>query len=161
GEQFGAAAGVIAFDVFEQQRRALLLENAARDGADLAVPIDLGLDAPQLALLFQARHPLPQIDKAHPCTPECCDGDGRALDRGIKSRNSPAPQWLSPANAGGEHERQGYFRSGRQSGTRYWRVERAWRAFRRSLGRKWRRGRAGGAARRPAQGAAGENRKIR
>ena len=64
-EQLGAAAASVAFDIFEQQRGALLLQHAARDGADLAVPIDLGLDAAQLTVLLELCHPLPHVQKAH------------------------------------------------------------------------------------------------
>ena len=55
----------VAFDVLEQHRRAFFLQHAARHRADLAVPIDFGLDAAQLAMLLELRHPLPHIQKAH------------------------------------------------------------------------------------------------
>ena len=49
GEEPRAAARLVALDVLEQQRRPLLLEHAARDGPDLAVPVDGGRDASQAA----------------------------------------------------------------------------------------------------------------
>ena len=66
GEQLGAAAVGVALDVLEQHRRAFFLQHAARHRPDLAVPIHFGLDAAQLAMLLELRHPLPHIQKAHP-----------------------------------------------------------------------------------------------
>src|SRR4030095_10635420 len=64
-EQPGAAPALVALDVLEQERGPLLLEHAARDGAQLAVPVDLGRDSPQLAFLVEPRDPLAQVDEAH------------------------------------------------------------------------------------------------
>src|SRR2546426_9315497 len=64
-EKLGAASGLVALDVLEEERGPLLLEHAARDRAQLAVPVHLGRDSPQLALLLEPRHPLPQVHEAH------------------------------------------------------------------------------------------------
>ena len=44
GDQLRAAAGPVALDILEEQRRTLLLQHAAGDGAELAVPVHLGDD---------------------------------------------------------------------------------------------------------------------
>jgi hypothetical protein len=59
-----AARGVlvVVLDVGEQQRRPVAVaERAARDGAELAVPIDLGVDLMQLALLAKRIDPAAQV----------------------------------------------------------------------------------------------------
>ena len=76
GEQLGAAAAGVALDVLEQQRRAFFLQHAAGHRADLAVPIHLGLDPAQLAMLLELRHPLPHVQKAHPALTFAFAGDG-------------------------------------------------------------------------------------
>jgi hypothetical protein len=64
-EQLGAATGPVALDVLEQKRRPLLLEHAPGDGANLAIPVDLGRDTSQLSRLLQEAYPLPHIHEAH------------------------------------------------------------------------------------------------
>ena len=64
GQHPRAAASAIALDVLEEQRGRLFLQRAARDRADLAVPVDLGADAPQLVLLLEQRDPPAQIHEA-------------------------------------------------------------------------------------------------
>ena len=64
-EHLAAAGVLVAFHVFEQQRRALFFQHPARDRADLAVPVHLGGDPVQFAFLFQQRDPLAQVDAAH------------------------------------------------------------------------------------------------
>src|SRR5256885_14495935 len=48
-------------------RRCLFrsLEHAARDGAELAVPVALGRDPPELAFLLEPADPLPLVGEAH------------------------------------------------------------------------------------------------
>src|SRR5207245_7022016 len=42
-EELRAASGLVALDALEEQRGAFLLEHAARDRAELPVPVHLGL----------------------------------------------------------------------------------------------------------------------
>ena len=65
GEEPRAAPRLVALDVLEQEGGPLLLEHAARDGADLAVPVDRRRDPAQLALLVEERQPLPQVHESH------------------------------------------------------------------------------------------------
>src|SRR5277367_1324441 len=65
-EELAAAAAGIALDVLKEQRRSFFLEHAPCHGADFAIPIHLGRDPPQRAVLFEACNPLPLIEKTHP-----------------------------------------------------------------------------------------------
>src|SRR2546428_1812914 len=69
GDELRAAAGLVALDLLEEQRRALLLQHAARDGADLAIPVHLGRDPAQLALLVEPAEPLTQVHEGHRRSP--------------------------------------------------------------------------------------------
>src|SRR5262249_4796855 len=64
-EELRAPPGLVALDVLEEERGTLLLEHAARDGAELPVPVDRGRDPSQLAFLVQARDPFAEVDEAH------------------------------------------------------------------------------------------------
>src|SRR5262249_40888038 len=68
-EHLRAASGLVALDALEEQGRALLLEHASRDGAELPVPVHLGRDATQLAFLVEPPDPLPHVDEAHHSAP--------------------------------------------------------------------------------------------
>src|SRR5437870_7452542 len=64
-EELRAASGLVALDTLEEQRGALLLEHAARDRAELPIPVHLGLDPPQLPFRVEPRDPLAHVDEAH------------------------------------------------------------------------------------------------
>ncbi len=65
GQELRAAPGLVALDVLEKERRALLLQHPARDRAELAVPVDLGRDPPELAVFLEPAHPLTHVREAH------------------------------------------------------------------------------------------------
>src|SRR5262249_59775181 len=65
GHELRAAAGAVALDVLEEQRWALLLQHAAGDGAELAVPVHLRGDPAHLAVPVAPAQPLTQIRERH------------------------------------------------------------------------------------------------
>src|SRR5207245_2096488 len=67
-EEPRAAPRRVALDVLEEERGALLLEDAAGDGSELTVPVHLGRDPAQLALLLEPRDPPAQVRERHQAT---------------------------------------------------------------------------------------------
>src|SRR5213593_2194411 len=67
-EELRAAPRRVALDVLEEERGALFLEDAAGDGSELTVPVHLGRDPPQLALLLEPRDPPAQVCERHQAT---------------------------------------------------------------------------------------------
>src|SRR5262249_49912647 len=100
GEQPGAAAGAVILDAVEHERRPVAIaEGTPRHGAELAVPIHLGIDLVKLALLFEMRDPAAQVTKLHVCVSSSFFS---AAERGRASGSGlPLPLAVAVARGGG------------------------------------------------------------
>ena len=70
-----------ALRVLEEERRPARLDDAIRDLGDLEVGVDLGRDAPQLALALEERDPLAEVSRR-------CHGAVSLWSEGLHNRVS-------------------------------------------------------------------------